>query len=207
MGNPLTVENEIVTALRRIFRAVDLHSRHLEHAVGLTWPQLAVLRAAERLGACSIGAIAREVRLGQATLTGIIKRLERAGYVARSRDEGDGRSVIVTITAVGRKALKKAPSLLQGRFLAELEKLKNWERFQTLAALQRIAEMMDFESLDASPILVAGPVDAEAESASARESPIDSAKAASADPNRRRLRSKSESRVARIDDEWRRLTR
>jgi DNA-binding MarR family transcriptional regulator len=159
MANSLTVEDEIVAALRRIIRGVDLHSRHLVQEVGLTWPQLATLRAAERLGNCSIGALARAVHLGQPTLTGIVQRLERAGYVTRSPHEQDGRSVNITITPTGRDLLKRAPSLLQDRFHAELAKLKDWERFQTLASLQRIAEMMDVESLDASPILVAGPME------------------------------------------------
>lgn len=159
MANPLTIENEIVAALRRIIRAVDLHSRHLVHQVGLTWPQLATLRAAERLGDCSIGALAHALHLGQPTLTGIVQRLERAGYVTRSRHEQDGRSVNIAITATGRALLLDAPSLLQDRFHTELAKLKDWERFQTLASLQRIAEMMDVEALDASPLLVAGPVD------------------------------------------------
>jgi DNA-binding MarR family transcriptional regulator len=159
MANPLTVEDEIVAALRRIIRAVDLHSRHLVHEVGLTWPQLATLRAAERLGDCSIGALARAVHLSQPTLTGIVQRLERAGYVRRSPHKQDGRSVTITITPTGRNLLEKAPSLLQDRFHGELAKLKDWERFQTLASLQRIAEMMDVEALDASPILVAGPMD------------------------------------------------
>jgi len=159
MADSLTVEDEIVAAVRRIMRGVDLHSRHLVHEVGLTWPQLATLRAAERLGVCSIGALARAVHVGQATLTGIVQRLERVGYVKRSPHEQDGRSVNITITPTGRNLLKDAPSLLQDRFHAELAKLKDWERFQTLASLQRIAEMMDVQALDASPILVAGPMD------------------------------------------------
>ena len=159
MASSLSIEHEIVAALRRIIRAVDLHSRHLMHEVGLTWPQLATLRAAERLGDCSIGALARAVHLGQPTVTGIIQRLERAGYVKRSPHEQDGRSVNITITPTGRDLLKDAPSLLQDRFHTELAKLKDWERFQTLASLQRIAEMMDVETLEASPMLVAGPVD------------------------------------------------
>ncbi len=159
MANSLTIEDEIVAALRRIIRGVDLHSRHLVHEVGLTWPQLATLRAAERLGDGSIGALARAVHLSQPTLTGIVQRLERAGYVERSPHKLDGRSVNIAITPAGRNLLRDAPSLLQDRFHAELAKLKDWERFQTLASLQRIAEMMDVESLEASPILVAGPMD------------------------------------------------
>lgn len=160
MKDSLTIEDEIVAALRRIFRGVDLHSRHLMQKVGLTWPQLATLRASQRSGTCSISALARALNLGQATLTGIVRRLERAGLLERTPHEKDGRSVNVTITPAGKRLLEDAPSLLQDRFRAELAKLKNWERFQTLASLQRIAEMMDVEALDASPFLVAGPVDA-----------------------------------------------
>jgi DNA-binding MarR family transcriptional regulator len=162
MVSLMTIEDEIVAALRRIIRAVDLHSHQLLHVVGLTWPQLATLRAADRLGECSIGALARAVHLGQATLTGIVQRLSRAGYVERSRDTHDGRSITVTVTPAGRELLQRAPSLLQDRFHAELAKLKEWERFQTLASLQRIAEMMDVEALDASPILVTGPIESHA---------------------------------------------
>jgi len=159
MGSELTIEHEIVAALRRIIRAVDLHSRHLVQEIGLTWPQLATLRAAELLGDCCVGTLARAVHLGQPTLTGIVQRLERAGYVERAPHEQDGRSVKISITPLGRNLLRNAPSLLQDHFHTELSKLKDWERFQTLASLQRIAEMMDVQALDASPILVAGPMD------------------------------------------------
>ena len=160
MTDSPTIEDAIVAALRRIIRAVDLHSRRLVHAVGLTWPQLATLRAADRLGHCSIGALARAVHLGQPTLTGIVQRLERAGYLQRSPHAQDGRSVTITITPAGRTLLERAPSLLQDRFHAELAKLKDWERFQTLASLQRIAEMMDADTLDASHFLSAEPLPA-----------------------------------------------
>ncbi|MGD2110302.1 MAG: MarR family winged helix-turn-helix transcriptional regulator [Phycisphaerae bacterium] len=174
MPNLLSVEDEIVAALRRIIRAVDLHSRHLAQEVGLTWPQLATLRAAQRLGPCPISALAREVHLGQPTLTGIVQRLERAGYVARAPNQTDRRSVNVVVTDAGEQLLANAPSLLQDRFHTELARLKDWERFQTLASLQRIAEMMDVETLDASPLLVAGPVDSATTGTDVDSNPLES---------------------------------
>ncbi|MGD2109403.1 MAG: MarR family transcriptional regulator [Phycisphaerae bacterium] len=155
----LTIEDEIVAALRRIVRGIDQHSSHLVYEVGLTWPQLATLRTVGRLGPCSISTLARTVHLGQPTLTGIVKRLERAAYVIRTPNEADRRSVRISATAAGRAILRRAPSLLQDRFRTELAKLKDWERLQTLASLKQIAEMMDVEALDASPLLVAGPVE------------------------------------------------
>ncbi|MCO6436598.1 MAG: MarR family transcriptional regulator [Phycisphaerae bacterium] len=158
MTNELTVEEEIVQALRGIIRGVDHHSRQLYHAVGLTWPQLATLRAASRLGPCSLSRLAKEMRLSQATLSGIIHRLESAGFIERRPHDTDGRSTAISVTSGGLSALQSAPSLLQDRFRAELGKLKDWERLQTLASLKRIAEMMDVDTADASPILAIEPI-------------------------------------------------
>jgi DNA-binding MarR family transcriptional regulator len=142
-------------------RAVDLHSRHLAEAHGLTGPQLAILQAASRLGAASsTGALARAVHLSGPTVTGILDRLARRGLVERARNGQDRRSVTVTMTPLGEELLAEAPSLLQDRFRAELARVEDWEQTMILAMLQRIAAMMDAESLDASPVLVPGPVDA-----------------------------------------------
>lgn len=161
MGTALSIEDQIVAAIRRIMRAVDLHSRHLAEEHGLTGPQLATLQAASRLGeASSTGALARAVHLSGPTVTGILDRLAKRGLVERARSGNDRRSVTITITPQGEEVMAAAPSLLQDRFRAELARVEEWEQTMILAMLQRIAAMMDAESLDASPILVPGPVDA-----------------------------------------------
>lgn len=159
MESHLSAENKIVAAIRRIMRAVELHSRQLVDEHGLTGPQLAVLREAGRLGATSVSSLARAVHLSQPTVTGILDRLSRHGYVKRVRDESDRRSVKVEVTMAGQQLLNRAPSLLQDRFRRELVKLSDWERSMILATLQRIAAMMEAETLEASPVLVAGPMD------------------------------------------------
>ncbi|MHC4064822.1 MAG: MarR family winged helix-turn-helix transcriptional regulator, partial [Planctomycetota bacterium] len=93
-------------------------------------------------------------------MTGILDRLAKRGLVERARNGQDRRSVTITITRPGEDVLAAAPSLLQDRFRAELARAEDWERTMILAMLQRIAAMMDAESLDASPVLVPGPVDA-----------------------------------------------
>jgi predicted ATP-grasp superfamily ATP-dependent carboligase len=56
--------------------------------------------------------------------------------------------------------LEEAPSLLQERFREKLGRLEDWERHWLLAALERIASMMDAESIDAAPILETGQISA-----------------------------------------------
>lgn len=159
MESDWSAENKIVAAIRRIMRAVDLHSRQLVDEHGLTGPQLAVLREAGRLGATSVSALARAVHLSQPTVTGILDRLAKHGYINRVRSESDRRSVMIEVTLAGQKLLNRAPSLLQDRFRRELVKLSDWERSMILATLQRIAAMMEAETLEASPVLVAGRLD------------------------------------------------
>ncbi len=154
---PLTLEDEIIVALRRISRAIDLHSRLLLQRHGLTAPQLAALRAVNRLQPVTLGVVARAVHLSQATVTGIISRLEKRGLIARTRDERDRRTVRVEITPAGGALIRSAPSLLQERFRQELADLQEWERTMILANLQRIASMMAADRIEAAAVFHSGP--------------------------------------------------
>lgn len=149
-----TREREIIASLRRIMRAVDLHSRRLLDDHGLTGPQLATLHEVERRGRVSPASLAAAVHLSRPTVTGILTRLARRGLVERSPAPTDGRSVEIALTELGRQVLIHAPSLLQDRFRAELARLEDWEQLQLLATLKRIASMMDVADLDAAPHLV-----------------------------------------------------
>ena len=175
MGTTLSTENQIVAAIRRIMRAVDLHSRRLAEEHGLTGPQLATLQAAANLGESSTGALARAVHLSGPTVTGILDRLTKRGLVDRTRNGQDRRSVTVRLTSDGEDVLAAAPSLLQDQFRQELTRLEEWEQTTILATLQRIAAMMDAESLDASPLLVPGPLDAASQAAAPVMSPAETA--------------------------------
>jgi len=166
MSTQLSVEDQVIVALRRITRAIDLHSRRLMQQFGLTAPQLASLRAIERLQPITGGALAKSIHLSQATLTGILTRLESRSLVSRERSGSDRRIVVVKLTDEGRAVLENAPSLLQDSFRRELLKLHEWEQTQMLATLQRIASMMDAEEIDAAPVLAAGAATAVAEDVS-----------------------------------------
>jgi DNA-binding MarR family transcriptional regulator len=156
MSNALPLEEQVIVALRRITRAIDLHSRLLLQKNGLTIPQLAALQAIQGLQPITVGALAREIHLGPATVTGILGRLENRGLVNRTRGDLDRRSVVVQLTDEGAKLVAEAPSLLQDQFRRELAKLQEWEQTMILATLQRIASMMDAEDIEAAPVLVPG---------------------------------------------------
>lgn len=150
---------EVVTMLRRIIRATDMRSKQLARESGLTPPQFLILSAIDRLGDVAISQIAKDVNLTQATVTSIIDRLEKKGLVCRMRSAQDKRIVHATLTPEGTQTLHDAPTLLQNQFLEKFSNLEEWEQSFIIAALQRVAHLMEAESIDASPFLDIGDID------------------------------------------------
>lgn len=149
------IGDKVIIALRRVIRAVDLHSRTLVQSHGLTGPQALILKAL-RQGSLPAGELATRVSLSQGTVTDILIRLEQRGLLKRIRDTADKRRVLVEATAAGMILLKQSPPLLQERFVERFNNLHEWEQTQLLASLQRIAAMMDAEDIDAAPVLSSG---------------------------------------------------
>lgn len=154
---PAQVE-EVLINLRRVVRAIDLHSRQLVRHHGLTVPQLMVLREITRHTEPSVAEIAQGISLSKPTVTSILDRLERHGWIQRARSPRDRRRVILTLTSTGRDLLRAAPPLLHDRFVASFTTLKDWEQTLILSSLQRVVDMMNASEFDAAPILSPGPV-------------------------------------------------
>lgn len=145
--------DEVLISLRRIIRAIDLHSKHLVKKYGLTGPQLLLLKEIHRLGQIPVSVLARNINLTHATVTSILDRLEAQGYIDRLRDTEDKRKVFINITPLAQAVIDKMPSLLQEDFITKFQKIEEWEQTQILATLQRIASMMNANHIDASPLL------------------------------------------------------
>jgi len=149
----------VLIELRRIIQSIDLHSRALVKRVGLTGPQLVVLKTLSQQGEVSVGELSKVVSLRQATVTGILERLGKRGLISKRRSNKDRRRVLVLSTERADRLLKKTPSLLQDSFVEQFNNLEDWEQSLIQSALQRIVSMMDAKKINAEPILTTGPID------------------------------------------------
>lgn len=132
-----------VQAIRRIVRAMDLRSRYLAAHCGLTGPQVVVLHLLGHCDGLTIGRLGASAQLSQATVTGIVDRLERRALLRRQRSQDDKRRVRVWLTDDGREMLRQAEPVLRGGFEARFAQLQQWEQTQLVASLQRVAAMME----------------------------------------------------------------
>lgn len=150
---------EVLVALRRVIRATDLHSKHLAKTTGLTAPQILLMQTIRDKGQVTIGELANKVSLSQATVTSILDRLEKREMVYRERSKEDKRKVHAYLTDQASDILKEAPIPLQEHFARQFGDLLEWEQTMIISSLQRVAQMMDAQDIDAAPVLDLGVLD------------------------------------------------
>lgn len=148
--------DKLLISLRKIIRAIDLHSKELAKKFGLTGPQMVVLKSISSASNPSLNSsqIAKDVSLSQATVTSILDRLTENNYITRHKSQTDKRQVHVRLTDKAITVFAQNPTLLQENFIKQFEALKEWEQDLLCSSLARIAEMMDAKSIEAAPILV-----------------------------------------------------
>ncbi len=144
---------ELLVSIRKVIRAIDLHSKQLNKSSGLTSPQLLILQEIARIKGVTASQVAKQINLSAATVTNILDRLESRGLIERVRSSEDKRRVGLFLSEQGRNSLIDAPQLLQEHFISQFCSLADWEQSLLLSSMQRIATMMDANELDAAPVL------------------------------------------------------
>lgn len=148
--------DELLVSLRKVIRAIDLHSKQLNKTSGLTGPQLLIMTEVAQTDGITASRIAQNVNLSPATVTNILDRLENRKLVVRVRSQLDKRRVSLYLTQSGQSILLAAPQPLQEHFIAKFSALEEWEQSLLLSSMQRVAAMMDADKIDASPLLAVG---------------------------------------------------
>jgi DNA-binding MarR family transcriptional regulator len=78
-------------------------SKRMESTLGVTIPQRLSLLFIARHPGILASELAERLHLHRGTVTGIIQRLEAAGYVKRTADPADGRRAGLSLTAAGQR--------------------------------------------------------------------------------------------------------
>ncbi len=104
----LRLDNQLCFLFHRVGRELNAAYRPLLDALGLTYPQYLVMLVLWEEDGLSVSAIGDRLALDSATLSPLLRRLERAGLVNRIRDSADERRVVVHLTDQGRELEARA---------------------------------------------------------------------------------------------------
>jgi len=128
-GDPLALERQVCFALSVAARSVLSIYRPILEPMGLTHPQYLVMLALWGQSPLAVKELIEMLQLDGPTLSPMLKRLEAAGLVSRTRDPQDERQLRIDLTGKGRalrqQALNVPPTVVAklGMSLGELEEL------------------------------------------------------------------------------------
>jgi DNA-binding MarR family transcriptional regulator len=142
---PLRLDNQICFAIYSTAHAFNRVYKPLLDRLGLTYPQYLVMLVLWDRDGVPVKDIGERLFLDSGTLTPLLKRLEAAHLVKRTRSTEDERQVLVALTPQGQALRDKARAVPQSILAAaassisELSAMKN----DIIALRDRLNAVMD----------------------------------------------------------------
>ena len=129
------LEVAFATAMRRTGALMQLMGQAAADRIGINATDLNCLNILSFSGHMTAGELARATGLTTASITGVIDRLEEAGFVSRERDPHDRRRVVVTITL--DRAMRDVASVF-------LPLLRDWREMAARYSDDELRLIVDF---------------------------------------------------------------
>ncbi|MCU1412923.1 MAG: MarR family transcriptional regulator [Microbacteriaceae bacterium] len=106
-----TLEEQICFALYSASRALTARYRELLEPLGITYPQYLTMLVLWETGFATVSTLGERLHLDSGTLSPLLRRLEQAGLITRSRQSDDERVVRVSLTPAGTDLRARAASV------------------------------------------------------------------------------------------------
>ncbi|MDX1828923.1 MAG: MarR family transcriptional regulator [Lutibacter sp.] len=146
---------DILIKLRKIVRSVNLESKRVEKEQGVSIPQLLCLQylAEQKDYKTNASKLKEFLNLNASTISGIIVRLEKKGFIAKLPKEADKRVTLISLTDRGMKLLQNAPITFQQKLTKKLKSLPP-EKINTInEGVDLLIELMEVNEIGAFPIV------------------------------------------------------
>ena len=107
----LLLKNQLCFPLYACSRKIVSNYTPFLKPLGLTYTQYIVLMVLWEYESINVGKLGGILYLDAGTLTPLLKRLEKAGYVTRQRSKDDERVTIISITSEGEELKEKCKDI------------------------------------------------------------------------------------------------
>ncbi len=105
------LDNQLCFALYAASKAMTQAYRGYLDPLGITYPQYLVFMVLWEQDGIPLKRLGERLYLDSGTLTPLVKRLEKEGFLTRDRAKEDEREIRVRLTAKGRKLQQKAAAI------------------------------------------------------------------------------------------------
>ncbi|GAA4680342.1 MarR family winged helix-turn-helix transcriptional regulator [Frondihabitans cladoniiphilus] len=111
MDQQPSLDEQICFALYSASRALTTRYRDLLVPLGLTYPQYLVFLVLWQSGPLTVSQLGERLHLDSGTLSPLLRRLEKAGHIVKTRVATDERSVLVSLTETGAALHEQAQGI------------------------------------------------------------------------------------------------
>jgi len=145
---PARIPNETLRFMKTLWalaHGMDVRSKWMERNLGVTGPQRLVLRIVGRTPGIAASEIATSLDLHPSTLTGILSRLEKRGYLVRDVDPSDRRRARFRLTPRGQRLDRERKGTVEAAVRRALSRADEAEVEHTLALLAALIVELERE--------------------------------------------------------------
>lgn len=141
-----------LNAFRRILQALRMTSTDVQSKTGLSAAQLFVLHFLEDGAALSINELAELTMTDRSSVAEAVDRLAQRRLVKRGWSAQDRRRAAVTVTALGKSALRRAPAPPAVWLVSAIERLSAAELSALVRGLERLTVELGIE--ESEPVML-----------------------------------------------------
>ena len=134
-NRPAAPARRVLDAIRHIVQLLR-ESSHEAAQLGLSGPQLFVLRTVADWPGLSLNELAERTRTHQSTVSVVVARLAAQGLLERKASAADARRAEISLSPAGAERIRNAPRTAQERLVAAVDALP-------VAGRRRLAAMLD----------------------------------------------------------------
>jgi MarR family transcriptional regulator, organic hydroperoxide resistance regulator len=136
---------EFIRLMWSVDHELQTVSKRMVSRIGLTAPQRLAVRFIGRNPDMTLGALAGLLHLHPGTVTGIVRRLEQAGLVVRTRSTEDTRRSHLRLTPHGRLVNRRQKGTVEAAVRRVTAELTPAQLAKAAAVLRRLAEELGAE--------------------------------------------------------------
>jgi DNA-binding MarR family transcriptional regulator len=147
LDNSDSVTDTIAQALqnvRALVEGLSKSARSVENKTGVTNAQLFLLQQIRGGRHLTVNDLAALAKTTQSTVSIVLSRLEKKGLVKRTRSPVDRRSVVLQLTASGKRLLRRAPRPATSEVLQALGRLSKEELTAVSRGLSALGRELGF---------------------------------------------------------------
>jgi DNA-binding MarR family transcriptional regulator len=137
------ISRQIANLVHKYIRLRALYTKELAKNYDLSVMQLLCLECLYENDRLSMSDIAENIMVNVSTVTGIVDRLEKKGFLERCRESGDRRVITIALTEKGRTLAENSPPLVHHRIVDAVKRLSKNEREEISKALNSLSRLIE----------------------------------------------------------------